>query len=290
MAQNLPAATGFFAEIRQDGGRPVAPVFASLGSQAELRERTADQHLRAVLLHSGTPADAHARAQGRTLVLAGELYNQDELFQLLPGHNLPSSGAALVLALFDRYDVHAFRLINGRFAALVADGGRIVLATDHAGSVPLYVSVAPGRVLAATEAKALRTAPAGQSVVAGTRPVRRLPGTHQVQAGTVLDINADTGNCAAHRTWAPQLARRVMREDEAVEKVRQVLESAVRARVSPDTPLVVLSGGIDSSSVAALAARRSSGRIDTISVTPPPPEGGGFSLCRLGFATDQPGP
>ncbi|XED75931.1 asparagine synthase-related protein [Streptomyces sp. QH1-20] len=260
----LPAVTGFLAEIRQDGGRPLEPVFASLGSRATPGERTADQSLRTVLLHSGAPDGAYAHARGRTLVLAGELYNQDELVRLLPGQALPDSDAALLLALFGLYDVHAFRLLNGRFAALVAAPGRVVLATDHAGSVPLYVSAAPGRVLAATEAKALRTAPEGRPVAA--RPVRRLPGTHQVPAGTVLDIEVATGNPVSHRTWAPPLARRIVREEEAVESVRRALERAVRVRTGGGTPLVVLSGGIDSSTVAALAARRSAGPIGTVSM------------------------
>ncbi|MFI5689736.1 asparagine synthase-related protein [Streptomyces sp. NPDC051636] len=268
MTQTLPAAVGFLAEIRAEtgrgAGRPLEPVFASLGSRAELQEQSAGQALRIVLLHSGAPDDAHARAGGRTLALAGELYNQDELVRLLPGAARPDSDAALVLALFEIYDLHAFRLLNGRFAALLAAPGRVVLGTDHAGSVPLYLSAAPGRVLAATEAKALRTAPAGRRLPA--RPVRRLPGTHQVPAGTVLDIQVAAGDCTAHRTWAPPLARRTVPEEEAAETVRHALDRAVRTRTGPGTPLVVLSGGIDSSSVAALAARRAAGPIDTVSM------------------------
>ncbi|MET8685103.1 asparagine synthase-related protein [Streptomyces sp. NPDC004732] len=265
MEANLPAAIGFLAEVRQDGARPLEPVFAAHGSLARWHERTADRCLHTALVHSGAPDEAYARDRGRTLVFAGELYNQGELIGLLPGRVLPGSDAALVAALFDVYGIHAFRLLNGRFAALLADPGRAVLATDHAGSVPLYVSVAPGRVLAATEAKALRAAPRGRPVPEG-RPVRRLPGTHQVPAGSVLDIEVSTGTCIPHRTWAPPLARRILPEDEAVDTVRHTLERAVRTRIDPGTPLVVLSGGIDSSAVAALAADRSAGPIDTVSM------------------------
>lgn len=264
MVQTLPAALGFLAEIRHDGGRPLQPVFAIRGSRAEYQERAGGQSLRAVFLHSGTPDGAQARSQGRTLLLAGELYNHDELRRLLPGGALPDDDAALALALFDIYDVHAFRLLNGRYAALVAAPGRTVLATDHAGSVPLYVSAAPGRALAATEAKALRTAPQGRSVAA--RPVRRLPGVQQIPAGTVTDIQVATGQCVNHRTWTPPLGRRIVPEEEAVEAVRRVLERAVRVRTGPETPLVVLSGGVDSSSVAALAARPPAEPIDTVSM------------------------
>nr|WP_224059399.1 asparagine synthase C-terminal domain-containing protein [Streptomyces kanamyceticus] len=241
------------------------PVFAARGSRATWQERAADLTLHAVLLHSGAPDEACARARGRTLVFAGELYNRDALHRLLPpGRALPGTDAALVSALFDVYDLHVFRLLNGRFAALVTESGRALLATDHVGSVPLYVRVAPGRVLAATEAKALRDAPPGRPVPA--RPVRRKTGTHQVPAGTVLDIEVATGKCVPHRTWAPPLARRILPEEEATDTVRRAVERAVRTRAGGSTPLVVLSGGIDSSAVAALAARRSAKPIDTVSM------------------------
>ncbi|GHF53611.1 hypothetical protein GCM10010218_38880 [Streptomyces mashuensis] len=265
MAPTLPAAVGFLAGIHQDGGRPPQPVLATASSRAPWTQHTAGQSLHAVLLHSGAPDGAHAHARDTTLLLAGELYNREQLLPLLPGRTPPGSDAALVLALFGTYDVHAFRLLNGRFAALLAAPGRAVLATDHAGSLPLYVSATPGRVLAATEAKALRAAPPGQPLPG--RPVRRLAGVRQVPAGTVLDLGVATGRCTSHRTWAPPLARRVLPEEDAVEAVRRALDDAVRARVGPDVPLVVLSGGIDSSSVAALAAARCRpAPVDTVSM------------------------
>ncbi|MFE5581266.1 asparagine synthase-related protein [Kitasatospora sp. NPDC056531] len=265
MARTLPAATGFLAAVHHGGGQAPEAVFASAGSRAALRARPGGLTLDAVLLHSGAPDAAHAHGRGRTVVLAGELYNQDELLTLLPGRSRPVTDADLLLALFDTYDVHAFRLLNGRFAALVAGEGRAVLATDHAGSVPLYVSAVPGGVLAATEAKALRTAPVGRRITAARR-VRRLPGTHQVPAGTVLEIEVATADCTDHRTWAPTPARRIMAEQDAAEAVRHALDRAVRTRTGPDTPLVVLSGGIDSSSIAALASGHRAGPVDTVSM------------------------
>src|SRR6476646_5092129 len=78
-----------------------------------------------------------------------------------------------------------------------------------------------------------------------------------------MDIDLGTGTAAAHRTWAPPLARRIMDESEAV---HAALDRAVSARVTPGaTPLVVLSGGIDSSGVAALA-HRAAGHIDSLSM------------------------
>ncbi|MER5940011.1 asparagine synthase, partial [Streptomyces sp. NPDC001928] len=196
MARNLPAAVGFLVEVSEDGGAPLEPVFASLGSTAELSGRTPGQNMRAVLLHSGAPDGAHARSRGTTVILAGELYNQDELIRLLPADASPVGDAALVLALFAVYDVHAFRLLNGRFAALVGSAGRAVLATDHAGSVPLYACVTAGRVLAATEAKALRAAPGGRPIAA--RPGRRRARGHPRPARTARV------NEVGPRNWVPR--------------------------------------------------------------------------------------
>lgn len=217
------------------------------------------------LVHTGDPDGARARGRNASLVLAGELYNQEALRSLLPSGAGPTNDAELVLALFEHYDLHAFRLLNGRFAVLVHAAGRVLLATDHAGSVPVYLSVAPGRVAAATEAKALRGVAAGRTLRAA-RPVRRLPGVHQVPAGTVLEIALGGGTCTAHRTWAPPLHRRILPEADAVDAVRRSLLRAVRARSGPTAPLVVLSGGIDSSSVAALAALEADGPIGTVSM------------------------
>ncbi|GHH87119.1 asparagine synthase [Streptomyces sulfonofaciens] len=265
-AQTLPAAIGFLASVREDSGAGLPRrAFAARGEAAEVRDGFPGSHLVAHLLHSGAPDGAHAHAGGRAVLLAGELYNRGELLSLLPDGAASADDAALVLALFARYDRHAFRLLNGRFAALLVEGGRVVLATDHAGTVPLYANVAPGRLLAATEVKTLRTAVPGRPL-AGTRPVRGLPGTYQLRAGLVLDVDLGSGACTADHTWAPPRSRLVLPEDEAVGLVRRSLEGAVHARLGTATPMVVLSGGIDSSGVAALAAGRLDDRIDTVSM------------------------
>lgn len=270
MAHTLPAATGFLVSARKGGDRAPGPVFATMGAHEPVTEALRTQTLDAVLVHSGAPGDAVARSGDTALVLAGELYNREELLTLLPSGSDVGTDAQLVLALLGVYDLHAFRLLNGRFAAAAALGERVLLATDHAGSVPLYTLPAPGRVLAATEIKALVPATAGTSPagrpVADARRVRRVPGVHQVPAGTVLDLDVRTGTAVPSRTWAPALSRRVLSEADATDAVRRTLERAVKARTDGAAPLVVLSGGIDSSGVAALAAAHTDGALDTLSM------------------------
>ncbi|MEU8759674.1 asparagine synthase-related protein [Streptomyces sp. NPDC048659] len=274
----LPAAYGLLASAHLGGGRAPEAAFATRGRHTRLTERLPGQTVDAVLVHPGADcAGAHTAEEDTLVLLAGEIYNRDEIHDTL-GTPTDATDAELLAGLFAKYGPHAFRVVNGRYAALLATGGRLLAATDHAGSVPLYVRAEPGHTLAATEVKALTgaggdggTVGAGGTVrgapIPGARRVRGLPGVHQVPAGAVLDIDVAAGTVTAHRTWVPPVHRRLMDEDEAVDRVRAALEAAVVRRL-PGThrPLVVLSGGIDSSAVAALSDGVATAGIDTLSM------------------------
>ncbi|MFE0641006.1 asparagine synthase-related protein [Streptomyces sp. NPDC058877] len=265
----LPAAFGFLASAHSGGGPIPTAAFATRGRHTRLSERLHGQTVDAVLVHPGAgPCAAHA-TDGDVLVLfAGEIYNRDEIHGTV-GSPASASDAELVSGLFEKYGPHAFRLVNGRYAALLVTGTRVLAATDHAGSVPLYVRPEPGHVLAATEVKVLAEAGAaeGGAPVPGPRRLRGLPGVHRVPAGTVLDVRVDTGEVTAHRTWVPPVHRLLMEEDEAVNSVRAALEKAVIRRLpGAGRPLVVLSGGIDSSAVAALSVGAATAGVDTLSM------------------------
>lgn len=268
-APALPAAFGFLASARPGGGRVPDAVFATRGSRTGIDTPLETQTVTATLVHAPgvAPTAAQARDTDTAVLLAGEFYNRAALRSLLPPGTEPDGDAQLLLQLLHRYGLHAFRLVNGRFAAMVGRGRRVVLATDHAGSVPLYACAAPGEVRASTEAKALAAHRDPRDFpLADTRRVAGLTGVHQVPAGAVLDVDLRSGTAAVHHTWTPPLARRILPEDEAVAAVRTALDEAVAARVpSGSTPLVVLSGGIDSSGVAA-CAHRAAGALDTVSM------------------------
>ncbi|MFG2114916.1 asparagine synthase family protein [Streptomyces sp. NPDC048718] len=296
----FPAAVGFLASVRfSGGGRVPGAAFAALGSRTDIDVRPSSGpspqgsspagsppagtldglSLTATLVHHPDVAPEGALARDErtatAVLLAGELYDRTALRSVLPASEpVPDTDAALLLALLRRYGPHAFRLLNGRFAAVVRTGtgedARVLLATDHAGSVPLYARVAPGEVTAATEAKTLAPGagnpPAPGLALPEGRPVPGLPYVHQVPAGTWWEIRPESGALAAHRTWEPAHSRRIVPEEEAVAAVRAALEKAVATRVADgDTPLVVLSGGIDSSSVAA-CAHKAAGTLDTVSM------------------------
>ncbi|GGV01212.1 hypothetical protein GCM10010495_10310 [Kitasatospora herbaricolor] len=276
MRTELPPVVGFLVAAAPVGGAaPQAPAarFATAGRRSAFAAEPAGQlwagHLVAGAPEQAAPGDGNpagfATDAGAALLLAGELYNRAELALALgdPGAaQLPD--ARLLLAVYRRYGAHAFRLANGRFAALLGDGTRVIAASDHAGGVPLHVRPVPGGLLAATEAKALVAAAPGGAAgpVPGAREVPGAPGLYQVPAGAVVVFGLDGTGPAPRtvRTWTPALHRVVRPEGEAVAAVRAALERAVRARLGTGpAPTAVLSGGIDSSAVAALAAGAGAG-------------------------------
>lgn len=200
---------------------------------------------------------AKSSVDGITVLLAGEIYHREELRSAIGSQ---ASGARsdsdLLAACWGRYGRAGLRLVNGRFAALVMEDGTLTLATDHAGTVPLYVRQDPHGLSVATEAKAL-----GGTGAAGPPP-DRLPGAlavpgltrvQRIQAGTAVSVEVRTGQAQAMRTWRPAEHRVLRSEEDAVGEVREVLGAAVRERLGGEPVTVVLSGGVDSSTVAALA-------------------------------------
>jgi len=285
---SLPPVLGFAVTI---GDRPLplhAPRLAMLGQRTPVPADGAGPAWSGVVLSpissgnpnpGGTPASGTAVAGDVRVLLAGEFYNRGELIRAL-GAAAPAPGddAALVLACWLRYGTSALRLFNGRYALLLQDGQRFVAATDHAASVPLHLAVARDdaadragtaaalTLAAATEAKAL----SGVGV-----PVRRVP------AGTalLLDLSGSDPSGQSLRTWAPPLHRDLTEGPQAVAAVRAELRRAVTARTAGDpAPTVVLSGGIDSSAVAALAAASCAG---VHSVTLGTDAGDEFDAARL---------
>lgn len=228
----------------------------------------------------GGPADGLAEGPaGTAVLLAGELYDRARL-RAAVGESAAGAvtDAELLLACWLRYGPAGLRLVNGRFAVVIAEpvprdgsrGLRLVAATDHAGSVPLYVRCDSSGVRLATEAKALATsaAPLGGEPLGGDLPGtdRAWPGSavRRLRAGTLLSLTPGQPASALH-TWRPPLHRLAVDADDATRSVARVLDEAVRARLGAGPVTVVLSGGIDSSAVTALACA-AGGPVDTVSL------------------------
>jgi len=269
----LPAVVGFAVAVGDSAAAVPPPRLAMAGPRLPLTGAGAGPAWTGWVVagSAGSGALAAAGAQAGfapardgdvRVLLAGELYNREELLRAL-GEDAPATGtdAELLLALWARYGESALRLLNGRYALLLGDGRRLLAAADHAASVPLYLAVrtGPGAGSGGRSAGAvaeLRVATEAKALYALGLTPRRVP------AGTALrlDLGAADPEPVPLRTWTPPLSRLLLDGRRAVDEVRARLSRAVERRVlGPGAPTVVLSGGIDSSAVAALTSARRDG-------------------------------
>jgi len=199
-------------------------------------------------------ADEHT-----VLAVNGEIYNHAELQRIhAPGYPLRTgSDCEIILALYEQMQPGALvRALNGIFAFVLWDvgRGRYLVARDPIGVMPLYWGRdAAGRRVVASELKALHD----------------LCDEFEIfPPGHVYDSEEDV----LMRYYNPPWRRRVPSagkletitdEDEAVHALAEGLEAAVTRQLMCDVPYgALLSGGLDSSVIAALAARHAARRIE----------------------------
>jgi asparagine synthase (glutamine-hydrolysing) len=216
------------------------------------------------------------------IVCNGEIYNYRELTRELRarGHVFRTASDTEVAAhAYDAWGDAFLDRLDGMFALALWDGARrrLLLARDRMGEKPLYWTVADGvlvfaselgavlahaEVDAALDPVALSQYLANEYVPAPATIVR---GVHKLEPGTVLAL--EDGRIDVRRYWTlrPRVSPRIPSYRDAVPLVRAALERAVRSRLVSDVPLgIFLSGGLDSSSIAALAARE--GALETFSI------------------------
>ena len=223
---------------------------------------------------------------GSVIVFNGEVYDFRELRRQLTarGHVFRTgTDTEVVLHAFDEWGVDCLERLAGMFAFAIWDAraGRLVLARDRLGVKPLYVTVTGDLMAFASEVRALlaagfaepRLSPAGLagylSLGAAREPGTLIEGIEVLPPGSVREF--DGPNVCSRRYWdlREQVASHPdvgLDSDRVAQEIRQRLREAVGRRLVSDAPLVVLlSGGVDSATVTALAARESSRPIRTIS-------------------------
>lgn len=210
-----------------------------------------------------------------TISFNGEIYNHAALrAELAAGGRVFStrSDTEVVLAAFERWGADAPARLRGMFAVAAAHPAsrRVVLARDHLGIKPLLWMRAGGRIAFASELRALRRLPWFDPAIdlAAIDQFLRLqyvpaPATayravRKLEPGCLLEIDAGTGAVAQRRYWRPSWgAHRAGSLDAWAERIEAAVAESVDAHLAADVPYgVFLSGGMDSSLVAACVARR----------------------------------
>jgi asparagine synthase (glutamine-hydrolysing) len=220
-----------------------------------------------------------------SVILNGEIYNYRELRSTLEkrGHTFRSASDTEVLPhLYEEYGDGMVRELNGMFAFALWDSKRrrLLIARDRFGEKPLYWGVFDKALLFASEPKVLLAHPAVRpslnlnalrqylSFDYVPAPLSIYEGINKLPAAHKLTL--ENGRVNVERYWrlSYKTAEPAPSENEAAEHLRELLADAVRMRLVSDVPLgVLLSGGVDSSTVAALAVRASSEAVKTFSIS-----------------------
>jgi asparagine synthase (glutamine-hydrolysing) len=219
----------------------------------------------------------------------GEIYNHRDVRRELEGKGYrfrTESDTEVILGSYRAWGVDCLSHLNGMFAFGLYDSAtrRLFLARDRAGEKPLFYWHEPGRLVFASELKALMANPVfprdldlqaldyylAYGYVPGDMCILR--GVRKLAPGQAMTYDLDTDGRRAWRYWQLPEPSDVSpaSPDDLSRELESLLEDAVRRQLVADVPVgVSLSGGIDSSLLTAIAARVSSAPVRTFTVTFP---------------------
>jgi asparagine synthase (glutamine-hydrolysing) len=216
----------------------------------------------------------------------GEIYNYRELMDDLRGrgHRFAThSDTEVIVHLYEERGPAFVEALRGMFAIAIWDArrGRLVLARDRFGIKPLYYRVADGTLSFASELKALLRQPGFSRAIdqdaleaflafnSVPAPMTIFTEARKLPAGHTLV--AEDGDVSISRYSRPSPVSagdvRSEGEEELATELRERLRDSVRAHLVSDVPVgVLLSGGIDSCALTALASAESGYRVSTFSI------------------------
>jgi asparagine synthase (glutamine-hydrolysing) len=216
------------------------------------------------------------------VVQNGELYNYRELRSELEraGHRFRTHGDTEVLVhLYEQEGIEFARRLRGMFAIALWDAPqrRLVLARDPYGIKPLYYRADPnGGLEFASELRALPRGEVDLDALEAFLAFNSIPApltifreARKLPPGHVLVWEGGEPRLERFARPAPVALDDLRDDDEAelIEELRARLRDSVRAHLVSDVPVgVLLSGGIDSSALTALAAEESSEPVRTFSI------------------------
>ena len=220
------------------------------------------------------------------VVQNGEIFNYPELRSELERDGVrfrTHCDTEVLLHLYVAHGPDFVARLRGMFAVAIWDRReqRVLLARDRFGIKPLFYSVADGELSFASELKALLRRPAFSREIDAEAlnaflafnsipaPLTIFAAARKLPPGHVLLCGRDGPRITRYARPAPAPRAALRREPaEALsQELRQRLRDSVSAHLLSDVPVgVLLSGGVDSSALAALAATTSSARVATFSI------------------------
>lgn len=223
------------------------------------------------------------------IVFNGEIYNYVELRPVLEkaGHQFQTaSDTEVIVHLYEEYGVDCVNHLNGQFAFAIWDERKHILyiARDRVGIRPLYYTLQDNALIFASEIKAIladgRVTPELDPLALNQiftfwsplKPQTAFSGIHTLPPGHFMLVDPDN-HIRIEPFWTSEFPDQAEHNqypaslDEAAQQLRDLLVDATQIRLRADVPVgAYLSGGLDSSSTAALVHHYTGNRLETFSI------------------------
>jgi len=261
LARRGPDGEGYYIEGATGLGHRRLAIIDIAGGQQPLRDAERDQ----------------------TLIYNGEIYNYKEIrAELSERHRFETdSDTEVLLRAYQQWGVECLHHLRGMFAFALYDGRtkRLFLARDRLGIKPLYYAHDAERFLFGSQLTALMCHPAFKREIDPQAIESYLyhqyvpsPGTiyrtaRKLEAGHYLQLDVTTGALEKARYWQPAVQPDRRDEPEIVSDLTALLRETIKMYMRSDVPFgAFLSGGVDSSIVAALMAENMPAPVKTFSI------------------------
>jgi len=219
------------------------------------------------------------------IIFNGEIYNFLALKkELKQSHTFKShTDTEVILHLYEEIGVEIFNKLSGMFAIAIYDKRKneLILARDRMGKKPLYWGIFDNTLIFGSELKALTQHPSFKkeldlqslnkylSYEYVPTPHSIFKNTYKLWPGHYLRYL--NGQATKHKFWdisfQSSFKNHQLRIEDAVHKLDEKINNAVKSRLVSDVPLgIFLSGGVDSSTIAYYAQKNSAQKIKTFSI------------------------
>lgn len=217
------------------------------------------------------------------LTYNGEIYNYTELREVLikKGHIFKSNtDSEVIIHAYEQWGIECVHKFNGMFAFAIWDSvkRKIFIARDRLGIKPLYYALIGDRFVFSSEPKSIIELPIYKKNISYSGlfsylKYRYISGSESIwndicrlEPGHYLVFDQQKNNFIINQYWDIPLQTKSWKEDDALERFSELLDSSISMRLVSDVPLgVFLSGGYDSTAIT-YSAKKNINSLDTFSM------------------------
>ncbi len=281
---------GFIGDVDHGDLEAAAKTLAHRGPDAfgvhvDSDHRVFLAHCRLAIIDRASRADQPMSSEDGSVTLCfnGEIYNHGQLRRELVAAGFrfrTTSDTEVILQAYRAWGRACFERLTGMFALAIWDRARsrLLLARDRLGIKPLYLHRSRGMVAFASEAKALLAIPAFPRHIDHRGMISYLMygytmgrstiwnGIERVLPGHWTELDLSANRWTEGQYWDLEPRPQSWDAHDALDRLRELLDQVVSDHLEAEVPLgILLSGGLDSSLVAASAVRMRPG-IDAFSI------------------------